>query len=66
MSDAYSKTEGLGKPENCDDEVAVKAFFMYMHKHISAESAFFLPQWFVDARKKFTFKECSKLYEEMR
>lgn len=66
MEDSYSQISGLGKPENHDEFVAIKSFFLYQNKYLKDADAFILPLWFIEARKKFTRDEVQQMYNDIK
>lgn len=66
MSDnMYSDIQGRGNPDNLNDEIAVKSFFLYMNRFLIDKGSFNLPPFFIEARKKFTFDEVDDMLNEL-
>ena len=62
--DRFSETSGLDKNKNWENEIAVRAWILYMNKYLSSEDAFQLPDFYLNARKYFTWDEHQQMHDE--
>ena len=64
IDNRFSETPGLGKPENWQYEIQVRAWILYMNKYLVSGDAFQLPDFYLEARKHFTWDEHQQMHGE--